>query len=100
MLHERRTRQARIDLLERVRVSQCEQDLLVYRASHDPVTGLANAALFRDQLRAAAGRLEPGELTAVLIIDLDESSHGQRGERVTRWRGTPVPESRAGAQAM
>ncbi|MDG4824702.1 EAL domain-containing protein [Asanoa sp. WMMD1127] len=38
---------------------------LEYRATHDPLTGLANAALFRESLRAAGAR-------AVLIIDIDD----------------------------
>ena len=41
----------RIDLAHRVRESEIEQDVLLYRASHDGLTGLANAELFRDELR-------------------------------------------------
>jgi diguanylate cyclase (GGDEF)-like protein len=49
------------------------QSELVHQAFHDPLTGLANQALFRDRVEHAATRLErsDGQL-AVLFIDLDE----------------------------
>jgi len=62
----------RIDLAERVRASEKAQDVLLYRASHDGLTGLANAELFRDELRTASRTVAPGRLSAVLFIDLDD----------------------------
>jgi diguanylate cyclase (GGDEF)-like protein/PAS domain S-box-containing protein len=46
---------------------------LSYQAFHDPLTGLANKALFSDRLQHAAARIERnnGHL-AVLFIDLDD----------------------------
>jgi diguanylate cyclase (GGDEF)-like protein len=62
----------RVDLAERVRASEREQNVLAYRASHDGLTGLANAELFRRELRMASRTVAPGRLTAVLFIDLDD----------------------------
>ncbi|HEY2793732.1 MAG TPA: EAL domain-containing protein [Micromonosporaceae bacterium] len=62
----------RIDLAERVRASEQEQNVLAYRASHDGLTGLANADLFRSQLRLVARSATVERLTAVLFIDLDD----------------------------
>jgi diguanylate cyclase (GGDEF)-like protein/PAS domain S-box-containing protein len=49
------------------------QSELIHQAFHDPLTGLANQALFRDRVEHASTRLErsDGQL-AVLFIDLDE----------------------------
>jgi diguanylate cyclase (GGDEF)-like protein/PAS domain S-box-containing protein len=49
------------------------QSELAHQAFHDPLTGLANQALFRDRVEHAIERLErsDGQL-AVLFIDLDE----------------------------
>ena len=41
-----------------------------HRATHDPLTGLANRTLFLERLEAALDR--PGARTAVLLCDLDE----------------------------
>jgi diguanylate cyclase (GGDEF)-like protein/PAS domain S-box-containing protein len=48
------------------------QNELARQAFHDPLTGLANQALFRDRTRSALERLHrrPGRL-AVLFVDLD-----------------------------
>jgi diguanylate cyclase (GGDEF)-like protein len=62
----------RIELAEQVRRSEREQDALAYRASHDGLTGLANAELFRGELRNARHTVEPGRMTTVLFIDLDD----------------------------
>ncbi|HKE63899.1 MAG TPA: bifunctional diguanylate cyclase/phosphodiesterase [Micromonosporaceae bacterium] len=63
----------RIALSEQVRASEMEHDILVYRASHDPLTGLANGELFRRRLRAlGADPARHGRTTAVLFIDLDD----------------------------
>ena len=46
---------------------------LSYQAFHDPLTGLANKALFSDRLQHAAARLErTGGHLAVLFIDVDD----------------------------
>ena len=45
---------------------------LTYRAFHDPLTGLANRALFRDQLEQALARDPSGEHVAVIFVDLDD----------------------------
>jgi diguanylate cyclase (GGDEF)-like protein/PAS domain S-box-containing protein len=52
------------------------QDELSHQAFHDPLTGLANQALFRDRLEMAMARLarHGGEL-ALLFIDLDDFKH-------------------------
>jgi len=57
-------------LLERVRYGQAR---LEYQAFHDPLTGLANRALFHDRLAAAveANRLENRPI-GLLFIDLDD----------------------------
>ena len=57
------------DMTEQVRL----QGELAHQAFHDPLTGLANQALFRDRVTLAAARLarHGGEL-AVLFIDLDD----------------------------
>jgi diguanylate cyclase (GGDEF)-like protein len=52
---------------------QLERDL-AFRASHDPLTGLANARLFHDELYAAGtrGHTLRGNGEAVLFVDLDD----------------------------
>ena len=45
------------------------QDRLTYQAYHDPLTGLANRALFRDRLVSAIDQHRP---FAVLYVDLDD----------------------------
>ncbi len=48
-------------------------DQLLHRALHDPLTGLANRALFEDRLGQARERLtRNGGYGAVLLIDLDD----------------------------
>lgn len=57
---------------------------LYYRATHDHLTGLANRALFMDQLRSSlAQRRPPGQGVGLLMIDLDNlkqmnDHHGHR----------------------
>jgi diguanylate cyclase len=54
--------------IERARV----QRVLAHQALHDPLTGLANRALFEDRLRQAMARVRRhGVATAVLFCDLD-----------------------------
>ncbi len=49
------------------------EEELVHQAFHDPLTGLANKALFRDRMAHAAMRLQRhGGRLAVLFIDLDD----------------------------
>ena len=57
------------DVTERKRM----EDELTRRAFHDPLTGLANRALFRDRVEHALARLASGRggATAVLFFDLD-----------------------------
>ncbi len=46
---------------------------LSHQALHDPLTGLANRALFEDRLSQAHGRvIRQGGIGAVLLIDLDD----------------------------
>ncbi len=57
------------DMTEQVRL----QNELSHQAFHDPLTGLANQALFRDRLSIATARLtRHGGQLAVLFIDLDD----------------------------
>ena len=46
--------------------------LLASQASHDPLTGLANQVLFRDEVARATGALGASGRLAVLFIDLDD----------------------------
>ena len=49
------------------------QNELTHQAFHDPLTGLANQALFRDRVDHAATRLQRhGGQIAVLFVDLDD----------------------------
>ena len=49
------------------------QNELTHQAFHDPLTGLANQALFRDRVDHAAARLaRHGGQLAVLFVDLDD----------------------------
>jgi diguanylate cyclase (GGDEF)-like protein/PAS domain S-box-containing protein len=49
------------------------EDELEYRAFHDPLTGLANKALFQDRLEHALARIDQTHShLAVLFIDLDD----------------------------
>jgi diguanylate cyclase (GGDEF)-like protein/PAS domain S-box-containing protein len=51
---------------------QLEREL-IHRASHDPLTGLANRVLFNDRTEEAVRRAgRSGSLAAVLFCDLDE----------------------------
>ena len=57
-------------LLERVSTAQAA---LAHQAHHDPLTGLANRALFGERLDAALDRHRgAGQPFALLVIDLDE----------------------------
>ena len=48
------------------------EEQLVCQALHDPLTGLANRALFTDRLEHALARgRRPGATVAILVIDLD-----------------------------
>jgi diguanylate cyclase (GGDEF)-like protein len=60
-------------LQESVRSLRAREQELSYQAFHDPLTGLANRALFRDRLEHALelGR-RSGQKLAVLFLDLDD----------------------------
>jgi diguanylate cyclase (GGDEF)-like protein/PAS domain S-box-containing protein len=45
---------------------------LTYRAFHDPLTGLANRALFRDRVMHALSRVGRGKHVAIVFLDLDD----------------------------
>ncbi len=45
---------------------------LAHRAFHDPLTGLANRALFRDRVEQALARDPSGQHVAVIFVDLDD----------------------------
>jgi diguanylate cyclase (GGDEF)-like protein/PAS domain S-box-containing protein len=45
---------------------------LTYRAFHDPLTGLANRALFRDRVMHALSRVGRGKYVAIVFLDLDD----------------------------
>lgn len=45
---------------------------LTYRAFHDPLTGLANRALFRDRVMHALSRIGRGKHVAIVFLDLDD----------------------------
>lgn len=66
-------------------------EMLSHQALHDPLTGLANRALFDDRLAQAVARSErSGTLGAVLLLDLDDfkgvnDTHGHLvGDEVLR----------------
>ena len=47
------------------------KDRLDHEAAHDALTGLANPRRFHERLERVCGRGRPGELLAVLFLDLD-----------------------------
>jgi diguanylate cyclase (GGDEF)-like protein len=47
------------------------RDRLTYQATHDPLTGLPNRAMFLDRLADALGTDEPGAQVALCFLDLD-----------------------------
>jgi diguanylate cyclase (GGDEF)-like protein len=47
------------------------KDQLAHEAAHDALTGLANPRRFHERLERVCGRGRPGELLAVLFLDLD-----------------------------
>ncbi|WP_344867149.1 putative bifunctional diguanylate cyclase/phosphodiesterase, partial [Planomonospora alba] len=51
------------------------QQLLSHRTMHDPLTGLANRALFTDRLEQATARRSPLARHALLLLDLDGFKH-------------------------
>ncbi len=54
------------------------KDQLAHEAAHDALTGLANPRRFHERLERVCGRGRPGELLAVLFLDLDGLKAGQR----------------------
>ena len=75
------------------------EDELEYRAFHDPLTGLANKALYQDRLEHALARIkQTGSHLAVLFIDLDDFKtvndslgHGE-GDLLLKRVGTTLVE--------
>lgn len=59
--------------IENISSRKLTEEKLVYQAFHDPLTGLANRALFHDRLRMALRRAsrQPNYSFAVLYLDLD-----------------------------
>lgn len=59
--------------IENISSRKLTEEKLVYQAFHDPLTGLANRALFHDRLRMAIRRAarQPNYSFAVLYLDLD-----------------------------
>ncbi|MGZ8412625.1 MAG: putative bifunctional diguanylate cyclase/phosphodiesterase, partial [Gemmatirosa sp.] len=53
------------------RANEALEERLVHQAHHDPLTGLANRALFRDRVEQALARASRGGHVAVLFLDLD-----------------------------
>jgi diguanylate cyclase (GGDEF)-like protein len=47
------------------------KDALAHEAAHDALTGLANSRRFLERLERVCGRGRPGDLLAVLFLDLD-----------------------------
>jgi diguanylate cyclase (GGDEF)-like protein len=47
------------------------KDALAHEAAHDALTGIANSRRFHERLERVCGRGRPGELLAVLFLDLD-----------------------------
>ena len=74
------------------------QQQLTHQAYHDPLTGLANRALFADRLdRAVEQGGEDGHRPLVLIfVDLDDFKDVQRPVRA-RGRGRPAAFGRPAA---
>ena len=48
------------------------KEQLRYQAYHDPLTGLANRAMFAEQVERQLADLRPGAVLAVLFLDLDD----------------------------
>jgi diguanylate cyclase (GGDEF)-like protein/PAS domain S-box-containing protein len=48
------------------------QDRLTYEATHDVLTGLANRALFHDNLRSSLAHPDTGHRLGVVLVDLDD----------------------------
>ena len=59
--------------IENISGRKMTEEKLIYQAFHDPLTGLANRALFQDRLRMAMHRAarQPEYRFAVLTLDLD-----------------------------
>ena len=63
------------DVTERVaaeRRLRASEEQLRHAATHDPLTGLGNRALFRERVEHALHRVDRGDPVAVLSLDLDD----------------------------
>jgi diguanylate cyclase (GGDEF)-like protein len=60
-----------VSLHEDITQRRRQEEKITHLARHDALTGLANRALFRDQLEGALQRLPRGQGFAVLCLDLD-----------------------------
>ncbi len=70
-------REAEIERLRNVELAQANralqetQQVLLHRATHDPLTGVANRAHFHQVTHDTLGSLECGQQAALIFIDLD-----------------------------
>ncbi|MFC4637297.1 EAL domain-containing protein [Deinococcus hohokamensis] len=70
-------REAEIERLRNVELAQANsalqetQQVLLHRATHDPLTGVANRAHFQHTVQQALSGLGPDEHVALIFIDLD-----------------------------
>jgi diguanylate cyclase (GGDEF)-like protein len=55
-----------------ITVAREHQEILRHQASHDPLTQLANRALFTERTQAAVAAGNQPQLMAILLIDLDD----------------------------
>ncbi|WP_412029416.1 EAL domain-containing protein [Deinococcus yunweiensis] len=72
------TREAEIERLRNVELAEANhalqetQSVLLHRATHDSLTGVANRAHFMHLTNQALTSLQPGEFAALIFIDLDK----------------------------
>jgi DNA-binding protein HU-beta len=76
------------------------KDRLAHEASHDPLTELPNRRRFTEQMERMCGRGRPGDLIAVLFLDLDgfkdvnDRFGPRRGQRPARRGRRPAAQLR------
>jgi len=78
-LHAERLRESRMQVCQLIDITEQRrmEQLLVDRATHDPLTGLTTRTVFVEQLQRALQRLSraQGAHVAVLFMDLDRLKH-------------------------